>query len=136
MAAAPVIRIDLSQPEPAYRQITDAIRPLLVAGDLAPGDQLPTVRDLAVDLGVHHNTVAEAYRSLAAEGWLDLTRRRGATVLDRSAPAPTVENQERFLRRLRSLVAEARAAGVPLDSFLAEMRRLARGTPARSEESR
>jgi DNA-binding transcriptional regulator YhcF (GntR family) len=68
----------LHSPIPLYRQIADAIRTLLVAGTLVPGDILPPVRRLAIDLGLHFNTVAEAYRALALEGWLDLRRGRGA----------------------------------------------------------
>src|ERR1700730_19257747 len=79
------IRIDLAAPTPAYRQIADAIRALLVAGELRPGERLPTVRQLAIDLAVHHNTVAEAYRILSEEGWVDLRRKRGATVVERRA---------------------------------------------------
>jgi DNA-binding transcriptional regulator YhcF (GntR family) len=106
------IRIDLASPVPAYRQIANALRPLLVSGRLQVGDQLPPVRQLAVDLGVHHNTVAEAYRILAAEGWLDLRRRRGVTILDRRDPAPHHEAGAAFSRRLEELVAEARGGGL------------------------
>src|SRR5262249_18214395 len=109
---APVLRIDLASNVPAYRQIVAGIRAPLVAPAFAPGDQLPTVRDLAIDLGLHHNTVAEAYRTLAAEGWLELGRRRGATVLARESPDHDPQAAARFGRRLREVVAEARAAGV------------------------
>ena len=81
------ITIDLNSHVPVYRQIVDAMRHLLVDGELQPGDQVPTVRQLAIDLGVHFNTVAQAYRLLADEGWLDLKRHRGAKVLDRRKPA-------------------------------------------------
>lgn len=108
-----VIEIDLASPVPAFRQIADAVRARLVAGEVRAGEQLPTVRRLATDLGVHHNTVAEAYRLLAAEGWLDLGRGRGATVLDRAAPRATREAAGRFERRLGELAASARAEGVP-----------------------
>ena len=118
-----LIRIDLASPVPAYRQIADGLRALLVSGAVEPGTNLPTVREVAVDLGVHHNTVAEAYRTLAAEGWLDLTRGRGARVLPRTTPAPSNEARERFLGRLRSLIAEARAAGVSVDVLANEVRR-------------
>ena len=68
---------------PAYRQIVDGMRILLVSGKLAPGSELPSVRRMAMDLGVHFNTVAEAYRTLAEEGWIDLRHGRGATVVKR-----------------------------------------------------
>ena len=109
---APVVQIDLSSPVAVYGQILAALRTVLVSGAMKPGDQLPTVRALAIDLGVNHNTVAEAYRLLALEGWLDLRQGRGATVLDRHTPAPKPEDASRFAKRLEELVAEAIAAGV------------------------
>ena len=112
MKAAPVIRIDLGSPVPAYRQIANALRALLVAGTFPVGEPLPTVRQLAIDLGVHHNTIAEAYRVLAEEGWLDLRRRHGAIVLDRSRPRPSREARPSLVQRLRELTAEAQAAGL------------------------
>ncbi|MFO0585878.1 MAG: GntR family transcriptional regulator [Anaeromyxobacter sp.] len=112
MAELPVIAVDLAGPAPAYRQIADAVRAHLVAGRVRAGEQLPTVRRLALDLGVNHNTVAEAYRVLAEEGWLDLGRGRGATVRERAAPAPSADARGRFERRIGELVAEARTSGV------------------------
>ena len=106
------LRIDLDLPVPAYRQIADGLRALIVEGGLAAGDRLPTVRDLAIDLSVHHNTVAEAYRILAAEGWLELGRRRGAMVIDRPRPRITAEAHTHFSDRLRELIAKARADGL------------------------
>ena len=79
--------IDPQSSAPVYRQVVDNLRSLLVSGALKPGDALPTVRELGLELGVHFNTIAEAYRLLAGEGWLDLRRRRGAVVLERAAPA-------------------------------------------------
>jgi DNA-binding transcriptional regulator YhcF (GntR family) len=116
-----VIKIDLAAAVPAYRQIVDALRTLLVGGALRPGQKLPTVRQLALDLGIHHNTVAESYRILADEGWVALGRRRGATVLARKPPAQNVEVQKRFARRLRELVAEVRAAGLTSERVRLEL---------------
>jgi DNA-binding transcriptional regulator YhcF (GntR family) len=122
MSAAPkVLAIDLSLPIPAYRQIVDGLRAQLVGGAFTAGEQLPTVRQLAVDLGIHHNTVAEAYRTLADEGWLELGRRRGATVLDRSAPKASRATRAQFGKRLRELVAEARASGMSFEALREEL---------------
>jgi GntR family transcriptional regulator len=112
MGGNPTLRIDLASTVPAYRQIADGLRALLVAGAFEVGRQLPTVRQLAIDLEVHHNTVAEAYRTLAEEGWLELTRGRGATVQRRPAPKSTAAVEARFAQRLDELLAEARSAGV------------------------
>jgi GntR family transcriptional regulator len=107
-----VLRIDLASPAPVYRQIADGLRALLVHGAFKPGDRLPTVRQVAIDLAVHHNTVAQAYRLLAEEGWLDLRRHRGATVIERRWPRPSVASRENFSQRLRELTARAVADGL------------------------
>ncbi len=94
---------------------------MLVAGAIEAGDLLPTIRQLAVDLGIHPNTVAEAYRLLAREGWVDLRRRRGAVVLARTTPEPTPDMADAFGRRIGELVAEAVAAGVPTGDLAARL---------------
>jgi len=130
MAAPPRISIAPSSSIPVYRQIANGLRQHLVEGRLKPGDLLPPVRQLAVDLGVHFNTVALSYRSLADEGWLDLRRRRGALVLERDTPvAPVRDHADRLLRRLSEVTAELRAAGVPSRKIAAALRRLADGEP-------
>jgi GntR family transcriptional regulator len=122
------IAIDLNSPISVYRQIVDAIRHHLVNGQLKPGDLLPPVRQLAIDLGVHFNTVAQAYRLLSEEGWLDLKRRRGAMVLDRSHPTPPSKTrQERSMHRLREIIAQLQAEGIPARSIAGRLRRLADG---------
>jgi len=107
------IKIDLASTVPVYQQIADQIRAMLVAGEFSPGERLPTVRQVAVDLGVNHNTVAEAYRNLADEKWLSLGRGRGAIVMARSTPSATPMVRNAFAQRLRNLIAQVRAAGVP-----------------------
>jgi GntR family transcriptional regulator len=95
----------------------------LVEGALAPGSRLPSVRRLAMELGVHFNTVGEAYRELSSEGWLDLRQGRGATVLDRGKPErASPERLVEFRGRLRNLVTQMRAAGVPAPRIAAELR--------------
>jgi DNA-binding transcriptional regulator YhcF (GntR family) len=121
-----MLRIDPTSSIPVYRQIVDGLRILLVNGELNPGDQLPPVRTLALDFGVHFNTVAEAYRTLAEEGWLDIGRRSGAKVVARAAPDQAdPEVAEAFERRLRELAAEAQARGFPRGRIVRALRRLA-----------
>jgi GntR family transcriptional regulator len=125
MAGSPKIRIDLSLPTPAYRQIVDGIRVLLVEGAIPPGSDLPSVRRLAIELGVHFNTVGEAYRQLADEGWLDLRHGRGARVISRDAPTGAgSERLEEFRVRLRNMVAEMRASGISSVKIAGELRAL------------
>jgi GntR family transcriptional regulator len=127
MTPKPLLSIDLSAPVPVYRQIASSVRALLVAGDFKAGDALPTVRQLALDLGINHNTVAEAYRLLAQEGWLELRRGEGALVKDRPPPRADRGEAETFARRLRELVAEAQASGVPAEALRAALQRAGEG---------
>jgi GntR family transcriptional regulator len=124
MDTSPIISIDLDSEVPAYRQIVDQIRAHLVAGLLRTDDHLPTVRRLATDLGVHHNTVAQAYRQLASEGWLDLRRRRGAVVTERSQPTPRKSAEQQLGRRLTELIAKAQADGLAGDRVIQILKKI------------
>lgn len=121
------IQVDLQSAEPAYRQIAGQIRALVVEGRLAAGAVLPSVRRLAVDLGVHFNTVAEAYRQLAEEGLVDVSHGRSARVLDRKVTEPRGEMLDNLRRRLRSMVAELRASGMTSETVRREVHALLEG---------
>jgi GntR family transcriptional regulator len=123
----PLVELRDDSPVPAYRQIADGLRRHLVEGRLKPGDLLPPIRQIAIDLGIHFNTVAQAYRLLGDEGWLDLRRRRGAMVVERGLPPKL--NRARtdgLMRRLSELTAELRTAGVPQAQIAMALRRLAK----------
>jgi GntR family transcriptional regulator len=77
-----MIRIDLDDPRPLEDQIAGRLRQAIAEGSVGPGEDLPSVRQLAGDLGVHWNTVARAYRRLAEEGLLTVRRGRGAVTRD------------------------------------------------------
>ncbi len=130
------IEVDLASATPVYRQVADQIRELLVSGEFQPGERLPAVRQLAIDLAINHNTIAEAYRSLAAEGWLRLERARGAMVLARSTPGASRRTERQFARRLRELIAEVRAAGVSPKVIRSEFELLAEALPSHGEGKR
>lgn len=119
-----MLQIDLASELPASEQIVRGLRATLLAGQFRPGDQLPSVRQLALDLGVHHNTVAGAYRQLAEEGWLDLRRGRGATVIERPRPEPTPRAEAEFQQRLNEVVVKALAEGVPGEAVVRELKAL------------
>jgi GntR family transcriptional regulator len=123
MASEARIEIDLSSPEPAYRQVAGQLRALIVNGTLKPDDALPPVRRLAVDLGVHFNTIAEAYRQLAEEGHVEVNQGKAARVVQRAHTKANAATREHFAARLRSLLAEARASGMDRE----ELRKLVEG---------
>src|SRR6186713_273478 len=128
MASALRVSIDLGSPTPAYRQIANDLRRHLVEERLKPGDLLPPIRQLALDLGVHFNTVALAYRLLADEGWLELKRRRGAAVIAREAPRAVDRRKlDHLLKQLGHVAAELRSAGMSSRQISAALHRLAQG---------
>jgi GntR family transcriptional regulator len=127
-----MLRIDLASRVPVYEQIANGLRAELVSGKFSPGEKLPTVRTLAINLGVHHNTVAEAYRQLASEGWLELKRHHGAIIRQRDHPEPGPDTMERFTGPLRELVAKGLAAGLSPGSLAREMIETARGLEERT----
>jgi len=103
-----MITIDLDSGVPLEEQIHRELRRAIAAGTVAPGDRLPSARQLAADLGVHFNTVARAYRRLSDEGMATVGRGRHVVVRqqdpDRSATGVGV--------LLRELVTEGRLAGM------------------------
>jgi DNA-binding transcriptional regulator YhcF (GntR family) len=94
-----VITIDTTLAEPPYDQVKRQISQLVAAGELHPGDKLPTVRRLAADLDLAPNTVARAYRELEAAGILDTRGRAGTFVTgderSRAARQAAVEYAQR-----------------------------------------
>lgn len=86
------INLDFRSGVPIYVQIVEQIQNLVVSGKLKPGDQLPTVRQLASELRVNFNTVARAYRLLDENGLISTQQGRGTYLLDN----PTETAQERI----------------------------------------
>ena len=79
-----IIEINTQSPQPIYEQIRSQIVRGIAAGLLEAGEELPSVRALAADLGVHFHTVNKAYAMLADEGRIVMDRRRGAVVGERT----------------------------------------------------
>jgi len=98
-------RLDLSTGIPVYRQLIDQVHAALSAGNLSPGDRLPTVRQVAVDLAINPNTVVRAYKELEIRGILTTQQGTGTFIAERPSPA---EDGER-LRKLYALAAEVAA---------------------------
>jgi GntR family transcriptional regulator len=122
------LKIDVASPVPVYRQIVEAFRMYLVDGKIVPGDVLPSVRCLAADLGIHFNTVALAYRELASEGWLEVSRGKSVKVVERHGQQKAdCAAVGRFRNRIRSLIAEARMQGIARHTVSSELKMLAEG---------
>ena len=94
------VQIDPRDPTPIYAQLDRAIRVAIAHGRLKPGDQLPTVRQLAVDLRVNANTVAKVYLALERDGIVQTKRGVGTFISDKRAPAVLDAHRERRLKEL------------------------------------
>src|SRR2546425_3489708 len=92
--------IDAAHPTPLYHQLERAIRFAIATGKLALGDQLPTVRQLAVDLRINANTVAKVYAELERLGIVETRRGVGTFVKARHFEAARDKDRERELREL------------------------------------
>lgn len=113
-----MIVIDARSPKPLGEQVEAGLRAAIAAGDVAPGDRLPTVRQLAGDLGVSLNTVARAYRQLESDGLVDSVRGRGTVVSSRTqGNARTPASRDGIVAKLREVVADARLAGLTRVQF-------------------
>ncbi|MCA9099675.1 MAG: GntR family transcriptional regulator [Planctomycetales bacterium] len=109
-----MITVRLDSPLPLVEQITAGVRAAIAAGELAPGDPLPTVRQLAADLGVNLNTVSRAYRELERTGLVATHRGRGTTVAAATFTPPTPKPHVRrgLAERLRGICSDARLSGL------------------------
>ena len=94
------LTIDPRDPVPLYAQLEREIRLGIATGTIVPGDQLPTVRQLAVDLRVNANTVARVYLGLEREGVLVTKRGVGTFVADGVPPKAQTAQRDRALRKL------------------------------------
>ncbi len=114
-----MITIDLESTVPIVEQVHGEIRQAIARGALRPGDPLPTVRQLADDLGINLNTVARAYRLLEGDGLVTSIRGRGSVVRSaREAPAIAERSlEQRIGQSIRALVADARLAGLERDEL-------------------
>ena len=111
-------RLDSSSGVPFYRQIIDQVLLAVADGRLRAGTQLPTVRQLAVDLSVNLNTVAKAYREMEIRGIVQTQQGTGTFVAARSGGARSREKRKALQDLLDRLLANAEALGVPMDDVV------------------
>jgi len=122
-----MLTIRLDAAESLMEQIARGIRVLLASGSLKPNDELPTVRQLAGDLGVNLNTVSRAYRELEEAGLVTSVRGRGTVVASNQEllRGGKARRKRELVDRLASIFADAKLAGLSdaeVDSLVAEQR--------------
>jgi GntR family transcriptional regulator len=114
-----LVSVDPRDRTPIYAQLDRALRAAIATGRLAAGDQLPTVRQLAVELSINANTVARVYAELERAGILETRRGVGTFVSATPAQAHPPKQHERRLRTfITRVLADASAAGFTLDDVL------------------
>ena len=115
-----MFHIDTKHPTPLYHQLERSIKFAIATGKLRIGDQLPTVRQLAVELKINANTVAKVYAELEKSGVLQTRRGVGTFVHDRPAEvAFNRRDRERHLRELSDhFIAETHSRGFSIDEVI------------------
>ena len=113
--------LDLATGVPAYRQIIDQVLGAIASGTLQGGDQLPTVRQLAVDLSINPNTVVRAYRELEIRGILTTQQGIGTFVTTQPVPIDEAVRQRQLDHLIGDLLARAGAAGLSADEVVARL---------------
>lgn len=106
-------RVNIRSDVPVYVQIKNLIQFAITSGDLAPSDQLPTIKEMSEQIGINVNTVAKAYRDLEVMGFVS-TRRGVGVFVSKDAPQKCrAKVYEQNLEKLYALAQEAKAAGIP-----------------------
>jgi len=129
-SAAFHFRLDLHSGVPVYRQIIDQVRGAIASGSLVAGDQLPTVRQLAVDLAINPNTVVRAYRELELGGLLETHQGTGTFISSQKIKRSDAERERQLAQIVGDCVARAGAAGFTVDDLIEQLRGLV-SEPAR-----
>lgn len=118
-----VVAIDLRDKTPIYAQLERGLRAAIATGRLGAGDQLPTVRQMAVDLRINANTVARVYAELERAGVIETRRGVGSFISATPARARPPREHERRLRAfITRVLADADAAGFTVDDVVAGLR--------------
>lgn len=113
-----MLQIATGDPRPINRQITDGVKRLIAAGELAVGASLPSVRGLALQLSINPNTVAKAYAELTAEGWLEARAGLGVFVAPPRQLLSDPERQRRLDEAVDRFVGDVIGLGYPADAIL------------------
>ena len=130
-SAAVRFTIDLHSGVPVYRQLIDQVRGGIASGTLRPGDQLPTVRQLAVDLAINPDTVMRAYRELELGGLLETHQGTGTFIANRRMEGKSAERERQLTQMAGEFAARAGAGGFSLEDLIERLRDLLPSTAQR-----
>jgi GntR family transcriptional regulator len=114
--------LDMKSGIPFYRQIIDQVKAAIAAGGLGPGDKLPTVRQLAVELSINPNTVTRAYTELELTGLVETQMGSGTFVGHRSVKQDDVERRRMLDQICQELLSRASSYGFTLDDVMTNLK--------------
>ena len=114
--------IDPASGVPFYRQVIDQIKYAIARGELRPGDQLPTVRQLAVDLAINPNTVSKAYSQLEILDILQTQQGSGTFISPQKVEVSELERQRKLDSLCRAFISGATSYGFTLDELIEALR--------------
>jgi len=117
-------RLDSHSGVPVYRQLIDQVQAAIASGAIAAGDQLPTVRQVAVDLTINPNTVLRAYREMEIRGLLDSQQGTGTFIADKKVEYSKNERDRMLGQLAGEFVSRAGAAGFTLKQLIKALREL------------
>ena len=117
-------RLDGHSGVPVYRQLIDQVQGAIASGALKSGDQLPTVRLVAVELAINPNTVLRAYREMEIRGILDTQQGTGTFIGDRPAEQSNERRERQVAQLVSEFVSRAGAAGLTVDELIDALKQL------------
>ena len=123
-SASFAFRLDSHSGVPVYRQIIDQVQAAISAGILAVGDQLPTVRQVAVDLVINPNTVSRAYREMEIRGTVDTQQGSGTFIADKKIEYAKGERERQLGQLVGEFVSRAGSAGFTVEQLVKALREL------------
>jgi len=107
-----------------YRQLIDQVRAGVASGAVTAGDQLPTVRQVAVDLAINPNTVMRAYRELELGGLIETHQGTGTFIANKKVEKASVERERQLSQMVGEFAARAGAAGFTVEDLIDRLREL------------
>ena len=117
-------RLDGHSGVPVYRQLIDQVQGAIAGGVLKSGDQLPTVRLVAVELAINPNTVLRAYREMEIRGIVDTQQGTGTFIADRQERPPNEERRRQLMQLVSEFISRAGAAGWTIDELIEALQQL------------
>jgi len=117
-------RLDAHSGVPVFRQLMDQVQTAIASGTLVAGDQLPTVRQVAVDLAINPNTVLRAYREMEIRQLLDTQQGMGTFIADRKVEFSKDERNRKLRQLTGEFVSRAGAAGFTLKQLMTALQEL------------